>query len=307
MTDRVIRGLALDGRARAYAADTTETMRELQRRHGTFPVATAALGRTITAGAIMGAMLKGEERLTVRIKGDGPIGQIVVDAGADGVVRGYVDNPHVDLPPNDRGKLDVRGAVGEGSLYVVKDLGLKDPYVGSVPLVSGEIAEDVTYYFAKSEQTPSAVALGVLVDTDGSVRVSGGFVLQLMPGIAEEDIAGIERKLEELGSVTEKLDREVPLVDLMRELVPSFTALDELPVTFRCRCSRARIDSTLIGLGREELESMLAEQGGAEVICHFCSERYVYDAGDLRRLIARIDGGGAGGEEPETGETKMES
>jgi len=292
MTDRIIRGMAMDGMVRAFAADTTETVRELQRRHDTWPVATAALGRTITAGAIMGAMLKGDERLTVQIKGDGPLGQIMVDANADGIVRGFVDNPHVDLPLNARGKLDVRSAVGEGYMYVIKDLGLKEPYRGSVPIVSGEIAEDFTYYFAKSEQTPSAVALGVLVDVDYTVKVSGGFVLQIMPGMPEEGIVEIERKLGKLSSVTEMLDRDMPLEAMMREILPSFTVLSELPVVFRCRCSRERIDATLISLGREELEDMIARDGGAEVHCHFCNERYVYSGDDLRTLIGRIDGNG---------------
>ncbi len=187
--DRLIRGTAMDGRVRAFAVRTTELVEELRRRHDTYPTATAALGRTLTAGAIMGSMLKGKERLTVQVKGDGPIGQIVVDANAVGEVRGYVSEPHVHLPSNSMGKLDVAGAVGtEGFIHIIKDLGLKEPYRGSTPIISGELGEDFTYYFAKSEQTPSAVGLGVLVDTDNSVIVAGGFIIQLLPGLDDDEI-----------------------------------------------------------------------------------------------------------------------
>jgi len=233
-------------------------------------------------------MLKGEEKLTIQIKGDGPIGQIVVDANAKGEVRGYVDNPHVDLPPNARGKLDVRGAVGEGTLYVIKDLGLKEPYRGSVPLVSGELGEDFTYYFAKSEQTPSAVALGVLVERDGSVRKAGGFILQLLPGLNDDEITGIERKIAELPPVTSMLDEGAVLDDVLKRMVDSVQVLDRSEIRFRCKCSRERVEQTLISLGRDEIEQLLREDGKAEVVCHFCNETYAYNGEQLHNLLERL-------------------
>jgi molecular chaperone Hsp33 len=288
MSDYLIRATAFDGKLRAFAAETTGLVEEMRRRHHTTPLATAALGRAVTAGIMMGAMLKGEEKLTIQIKGDGPIGQIVVDANAKGEVRGYVDNPHVDLPPNARGKLDVRGAVGEGTLYVIKDLGLKEPYRGSVPLVSGELGEDFTYYFAKSEQTPSAVALGVLVERDGSVRKAGGFILQLLPGLNDDEITGIERKIAELPPVTSMLDEGAVLDDVLKRMVDSVQVLDRSEIRFRCKCSRERVEQTLISLGRDEIEQLLREDGKAEVVCHFCNETYAYNGEQLHNLLERL-------------------
>lgn len=286
--DLIVRGTALHGKVRALAAVTTETMRELQSRHDTWPVVTAALGRTVTMGAIMGAMLKDREKLTIQVKGDGPIGQIVVDANADGEVRGYVREPHVDLPLNERGKLDVRGAVGQGFIYVIKDLGLKEPYRGGTPIVSGEIAEDFAYYFTQSEQTPSAVALGVLVDVDYSVKVSGGFLIQVLPGLSESDIAGIEAELAALPPVTRLLEEGLDAERILKRILPSFEKLGEQPVRFRCQCSRERIDRTLISLGKEELRKILEEDGKADISCHFCNETYAYTEDDLLRVLDQM-------------------
>ncbi|SDO93960.1 molecular chaperone Hsp33 [Paenibacillus sp. yr247] len=286
MSDYLIRGTALGGRVRAFAVQTTALTEELSQRHQTTPTATAALGRTAAAGLLIGAMLKGEEHLIIQVKGGGPIGQIVVDANAKGEVRGYVDNPLVDPPLKENGKLDVAAAVGtEGFLYITKDLGLKEPYKGSVPLISGELAEDFTYYFAKSEQTPSAVALGVLVNTDHSILASGGFVIQLLPGLTDEEIGEIEEMLSRIPAFTSMLGGGLNLEEILQTVMPSFQTLDQMDVMFRCKCSREKVESTLISLGKTELKEILEDEGFAEVICHFCNEAYRYDEEDLQRMI----------------------
>jgi len=288
--DYAVRATAEGGTLRAFAARTTELVKELQRRHHTWPVATAALGRTVTVGAMMGLMLKGErDRLTIQIKGNGPLGQIVVDADSRGHVRGYVDNPAVDLPLNDRGKLDVAGAVGEGMLYVVKDLGLKEPYRGSVPLVSGELGEDFTYYFTVSEQIPSAVGVGVLVDRDGSVLASGGFILQVLPEAEEETIARLEERIAAMTSVTDRIQAGAAPEDLLREVIgEDVQVLQRQPVSFDCSCSPDRIRSLLKSMGKEEISALLQKQGKAEVICHFCSERYVVEREELEKWLGEM-------------------
>ncbi|MBP1967242.1 Hsp33 family molecular chaperone HslO [Paenibacillus aceris] len=286
MGDYLIRGTALQGRVRAFAVQTTDLTDELSRRHQTTPTATAALGRTAAAGLLLGAMLKGEEHLIVQVKGDGPIGQIVVDANAKGEVRGYVDNPLVDPPLKENGKLDVAAAVGtEGFLYITKDLGLKEPYKGSTPLITGELAEDFTYYFAKSEQTPSAVALGVLVNTDHSILAAGGFVIQLLPGLDDKEIGEIEEMLSRIPSFTSMLGGGLNLEEILQTVLPSFQKLDEMDVMFRCKCSRERIEATLISLGKDELQEILDDEGFAEVVCHFCNEAYRYNEEELQRMI----------------------
>lgn len=284
--DVLVRAIAWGGGLRAIAARTTRLAGELQRRHGTYPTATAALGRAATAGAMMGAMLKGEEKLTVQVKGDGPLGQIVVDANAKGEVRGYVDNPHVHLPSSAQGKLDVAGAVGRGYLHILKDLGLKEPYRGSVPIVSGELGEDFTYYFASSEQTPSAVGLGVLVDPDGSVRHAGGFILQIMPGADEKDIARLEQRLGEMPHLTSLMDRGETPESILRYLTDEDAQLlGSMPIVFRCQCSRERVERTLVSMGEEELAALIEEDGRAEVTCHFCNSAYAFDRSELERLL----------------------
>lgn len=298
-SSKLIRAMALDGKVRAFAADTKAIVEELRRRHRTTPVATAALGRTATAGAMMGAMLKGEEKLTIQVKGNGPLGQIVVDANANGDVRGYVDNPNVDLPLNAVGKLDVAGAVGtEGFIYIIKDLGLREPYRGSTPIVSGELGEDFTYYFAKSEQTPSAVALGVLIDTDYSVKASGGFIIQLLPGLSDEEIGQMEQRLAKLPPITSMLDEGKPLEDILGAVLGDVHILDRMELRFQCKCSRERVDNTLISLGREEIESIINEEGKAEVVCHFCNETYEYNDEQLNRILERIPSSPSADEEP---------
>ncbi|CAH0121542.1 MULTISPECIES: Hsp33 family molecular chaperone HslO [unclassified Paenibacillus] len=286
--DYLIRGTAFGGKVRVFAVRTTHLVDELQRRHGTYPTATAALGRTVTAAAMMGAMLKGNEKLTIQVKGDGPIGQIVADANANGEVRGYVTHPQVHLASNAQGKLDVAGAVGrEGFIHVIKDLGLKEPYHGSVPIISGELGEDFTYYFAKSEQTPSAVGLGVLVDTDSSVITAGGFIVQLLPGLADEDITKIENAVGMLPPVTALLDQGLELDELLGWIVEDVNVLDRMDIRFQCKCSYERVEQTLISLGKQEIEEMIKEDGKAEVVCHFCNEAYQFDREQLQNVLER--------------------
>lgn len=284
--DRLIRGTALDGKVRAFAVRTTNLVEELRSRHDTYPTATAALGRTVTAAAMMGAMLKGEEKLTLQVKGDGPIGQIVADANAKGEVRGYVTEPHVHLPSNSMGKLDVAGVVGTtGFINVTKDLGLKEPYRGSVPIISGELGEDFTYYFALSEQTPSAVGVGVLVDTDNSVIVSGGFIIQLLPGLEDSEIAAIEQAVGQMPPVTSLLDQGMELEEMLRWLLPDIKVMDQMDITFKCTCSRERVERTLISLGEHELQQLIDEGEETEVVCDFCREAYAFSADELQALL----------------------
>ncbi|MDG0873079.1 Hsp33 family molecular chaperone HslO [Paenibacillus thiaminolyticus] len=285
MQDMLVRGTGLGGKVRIFAVRTTGLVNELQRRHGTYPTATAALGRTVTAAAMMGAMLKGDEKLTVQVKGDGPIGQIVADANAHGEVRGYVTHPQVHLASNAQGKLDVAGAVGRsGFIHVIKDLGLKEPYRGSSPIISGELAEDFTYYFATSEQTPSAVGLGVLVDVDSSVLHAGGFIVQLLPGLTEEQIDQIEYSLSVLPPVTALLDQGMELDELVTWIISDANVMERIPIRFQCQCSRERVERTLISVGKGELTAMIEEDGQAEVVCHFCNEKYSFGREELEQL-----------------------
>jgi molecular chaperone Hsp33 len=287
--DILLRGTALNNRVRVFASLSTSLVEELRRRHESTPTATAALGRTVTAAAMMGMMLKGQEKLTVQVKGGGPIGQIVADANANGEARGYVTDPTVDLPLNQKGKLDVAGAVGtDGALYVTKDLGLKEPYRGTSPIVSGELAEDFTYYFGVSEQTPSAVALGVLVDVDYTVKAAGGFIIQLLPGLRDEEITEIEQKLSELPSVTSLIDQGLGPKEILERLFEDVKIMDAIPLVFRCSCSQERVEKTLISLGKEELEGLIQDLGRAEVACHFCNEKYVVEKDELERMSAEF-------------------
>lgn len=284
--DYLIRGTALDGKVRVFAALTTALVDELRRRHDVWPTAAAALGRTATAGALMGSMLKGKEKLTIQVKGDGPLGTVMVDANADGDVRGYVGDPHVHLAPNAKGKLDVAGAVGtSGHIHIIKDLGLKEPYRGASPIVSGELAEDFTYYFSVSEQTPSAVALGVLVNPDHSVQAAGGFVIQLLPGLDDDGVAAIERKLADLPPVTALIGEGLGPEHIAQRLFGDFRLLDSMSVRFKCSCSKARVEQTLISLGEAEIAGIIEDTGQAEVSCHFCNEAYVLEKEELQRLV----------------------
>lgn len=293
MSDYLVKALAYNGQVRAYAVNTTEMVKEAVRRQETLPTASAALGRAMTAGTMMGLMLKGEEKVTIKIEGGGPIGAIIVDSNAYGQTRGYVTNPNVHFKLNNLGKLDVARAVGKsGQLSVVKDIGMRDYFTGSVPLVSGELGEDFTYYFAVSEQIPSAVGLGVLVNPDGSILASGGFIIQLMPGASEEMIREIEQRIESIPPVSKMIESGTTPEEMIAQLVgeDEMKIIDRSGVEFNCNCSKERISQAIISLGKEEIEDMIEKDGGAETRCHFCNETYVFTKGDLEHLLSEING-----------------
>ncbi|MGY3766993.1 Hsp33 family molecular chaperone HslO [Vagococcus vulneris] len=290
MEDYLVKALCYNGEIRAMAVRSTNAVAEAQQRHDTWRAATAALGRTMSASLMLGAMHKNDEKLTVKIQGNGPVGAIVIDADAKGNVKGYVKNPQVNLPANALGKIDVRGAVGtEGTLTVIKDLGLKEPFTGQVPLVSGELAEDFTYYLANSEQVPSAVGLSVLVDNENEdqVKAAGGFMIQVMPGASEATIADIEKRIADIPMVSKLLDAgETPENILYRLLgEENVKILETMPVQFYCNCSKGRFASAMVTLGESELEQMIKEDDGAEAVCHFCGEKYFYSVAELTELI----------------------
>lgn len=292
MNDYCIRATAAEGRIRCWATSTTNLCEEARHRHDTYPVASAALGRLLTVGVMMGLNLKGQDILTLRVQGGGPVGALVVLANSEGEVRGYVENPHTHLPSKSPGKLNVGGAVGkEGFLYVIKDLGLKEPYTGSVPLVSGEIGEDVTRYFAESEQTPSAVSVGVLVDTDHRIKAAGGYIVQLMPGVTEEEIEELEKNIGEAPPVSQMIDQGMTPEEIGAQVLKGmgFQVLEKHPVAFKCKCSRERLRDVLKGIGKDELTSILQEQGHAELNCHFCGEKYLFDEDELKTMIGEAD------------------
>lgn len=291
MSDYLVRAIGFNGSVRAFAVSSTETVGEAQRRHDTWPTASAALGRTMTAGVMMGAMQKGDDQLTIKVQGDGPIGAIIVDANAKGEVRGYAMNPHVDFELNQFGKLDVRRAVGtQGSLSVVKDAGLRDYFTGQVELVSGELGEDFAYYFIKSEQTPSAVGLGVLVNPDYTIKAAGGFIVQVMPGVDDETITQIEEALSKIEPVSKMIEKGFTPEEILEAVLGKehVEILDRQDVTFSCNCSKDRFSNALIGLGDDELQAMIEEDHGAEAECHFCMEKYSYSEDELRDIIEEV-------------------
>ena len=288
MTDYIIRATAAEGQIRAFAATTRDLVEYARSAHNTSPVATAALGRILTAGAMRGIMMKGEkDLLTLKIEGDGPIGGLTVTADSRGNVKGYAFHPEVMLPPNAKGKLDVGGALGIGVLSVIKDIGLKDPYVGQTILVTSEIAEDLTYYFATSEQTPSSVALGVLMERDNTVKQAGGFILQMMPGASEEVISALEKRLGEITSITALLDAGNTPEMILEHILGDFglEILDKLPTAFSCNCSEERIEKALISVGKQELQSMIEDGKTIEVNCHFCNKHYPVTVERLKELL----------------------
>ncbi|SES43364.1 Hsp33 family molecular chaperone HslO [Psychrobacillus sp. OK032] len=292
MKDYLVRALAFEGSVRAFAVRTTDTVGEAQRRHGTWPTASAALGRSMTATVMMGAMLKGEDKLTIKVEGNGPIGPMIIDSNAKGEVRGYVTNPQTHFDLNDKGKLDVRRAVGtEGTLTTVKDLGMRDFFTGQVPITSGEIAEDFTYYFAVSEQVPSSVGLGVLVNPDNTILAAGGFIIQLMPGADDETITIIEEHLNKMEPVSKLIERGLTPEELLYEILgqENVQVLSTMPVAFECNCSKDRFGSAIISLGESEIREMIAEDGGAEAHCHFCMEKYNYSVEELESFIDEIN------------------
>ena len=290
MKDYMIRASAAENQIRAFAATTKELVEHARSIHGTSPVATAALGRLLTAGAMMGSMMKGEEDiLTLQIKGSGPIGGITVTANAKGVVKGYVYHPEVLLPANDKGKLDVGGALGAGILSVIKDLGLKEPYTGQTHLVSGEIAEDIAYYYATSEQVPSVVALGVLMNKDNTVKQAGGFIIQLMPFAEEAVIDRLEKKVNEITSITSLLDQEMTPEMILEYILGEFglELMDKLPASFECNCTKKRVEKAIISIGQKEITEMIEEEKPIEVNCDFCNTHYHFSVEELKELLVR--------------------
>ena len=287
MKDYIVRATAANAQIRAFACTTKNTVETARAAHNTSPVMTAALGRLLSAGAMMGAMLKGEKDiLTLQIKGDGPANGITVTADSAGNVKGYANVPDVMLPPNSVGKLDVAGALGQGMLSVIKDLGLKEPYVGQTVLQTSEIAEDLTYYFATSEQVPSSVGLGVLMEKDNTVKQAGGFIIQLMPFAEDAVIDKLEENLSKVSSVTSMLDAgntpEQMLEILLEGLEVEFN--DTMPVAFSCNCDKKRVEKALISVGKAELKSMIEDGEEIEVNCHFCNTNYKFSVDELKDL-----------------------
>ena len=289
MTDYIVRATAADNQIRAFAATTRDMVETAREHHETSPVATAALGRLLTAGAMMGSMMKNDtDMLTLQIRADGPLGGITVTADAHGDVKGYVLNPEVMLPPKN-GKLDVGGAVGIGLLNVIKDMGLKEPYVGQTILVTSEIAEDLTYYFANSEQVPSSVGLGVLMEKDNTVRRAGGFIIQLMPFAEDKTIDKLEENLKKVTSVTELLDKGYTPEQLLEELLGDLglEITDTIPTRFYCNCSKERVEQAVVSIGRKDIQEMIDEGEDIEVKCHFCNTAYKYTIDELKEIIKR--------------------
>ena len=288
MSDYIVRATAGNGSIRAFAATTGKLVQHAREVHHTSPVASAALGRLLTAAAMMGSMLKGDKDLiTLQIRGLGPLKGAVVTSDSKSRVKGYVFNPNVDIPSKYPGKLDVSGAIGEGYMSVIKDIGLKEPYAGRIQLVSGEIAEDLTYYYAQSEQTPSAVGLGVLVDTDTSIRCAGGFIIQLLPDASEEVISKLEESLNRIPYFTDLLDMGKTPEEILGMILEGLDMkiLDTIPTEFYCNCTKERVEKALINIGKDELEKIVTEDKKANLHCHFCGKEYDFTEKELAELL----------------------
>ena len=294
MPDIILRGQSTDGGIRIFVAVTTDLVNEAHKIHKTFPVATAALGRTLTIAAIMGQNLKNDtDSVTIQFRGDGPLGNIVAVTDNKSQVRGYVVNPFVDLPLNSKGKLDVGKAVGRGQLNVICDLSLKEPYSGQVPIVTGEIAEDMTYYFAKSEQIPTAIGLGVLVDTDESVKCAGGFMIQLMPEATDETAAILEEKMRHIPPITQMLSEGMTAEEILFYLTDGFDMLVQnqtVTPVYKCKCSKKRMETAIISIGKKDIEQIIKEDGKCEVECQFCNYKYTFSKEELEEMLKKARG-----------------
>lgn len=292
MKDYLIRGMDKLGRLRVFVASTTNLVEKARLTHGTSPTATAALGRALTAATMMGTMMKNDEdTLTLKIAGKGPIGTILMVAKNQGTVKGYVDFPEADVPSRADGKLDVGSLVGrDGTITTIMDLGLRDPYIGQANLVSGEIAEDIASLYLLSEQQPSAVSLGVLVDKDISVRAAGGYIIQLLPDISDEDITKIENALNNVEPVSALIDKGLTPEEIMNKILVDFEmeVLDKIDLNYECDCSREKIEKVIISLGKKEIEDIIHEDGEAEVVCHFCNTKYKFNKEELSKFIVDI-------------------
>lgn len=288
MSDKLTKAITKDGFLRIYAVDATETVNKARDYHQLAPVCSAALGRLLSAGLMMGAMLKGDDpTLTLQIKGDGPIGMIVAVSDSKGNVKGYCSNPIVDIPLKKNGKLDVGTAVGNGMLGVIKDLKMREPYIGQVPLQTGEIGDDIAYYYMQSEQTPSVVALGVLVDRDYSVKCAGGYIIQVMPECDERTLSRLENSIDGLMPVTEMLSRGMSAKDIIDYVMLGFETevLETSDVRYNCDCSYSRMERAMISLGKQQLSEIIEDTGEAEICCHFCDRKYTFDTDKLRELM----------------------
>lgn len=290
MSDYIVRATAAKNQIRAFVATTKDLVEEARMAHNTSPVATAALGRLLTAGSMMGSMMKNStDVLTLQIKCSGPMEGLVVTADAKANVKGYVYHPEIILPPNEKGKLDVKGALDLGILSVIKDMGLKEPYVGQTHLVSGEIAEDLTYYFATSEQVPSSVALGVLMNKDNTVKQAGGFIIQLMPFAEEATIEKLEKKIAQISSITSLLDEGMTPEMILEYVLGEFDIeiLDTLPTKFYCNCTKERVEKAIISVGRKDIKEMIEDRKPIEVNCHFCNKKYEFTTGELQEILKK--------------------
>ena len=290
MKDYIIKATAANAQIRAFAATTKETVEQARQSHDTSPVITAALGRLLTAGAMMGSMMKGEKViLTLQIHGDGPAGGLTVTADSQGNVKGYAIHPQVILPANTIGKLDVGGALGNGMLSVIKDMGMKEPYVGQTALQTGEIAEDLTYYFAASEQIPSSVGLGVLMEKNNTVRQAGGFIVQLMPFAEESVISRLEENLKTLKPVTTMLDEGLTPEQILETVLAGMDVqfTEKTDTGFYCNCDKARVEKALISLGKKEINDMIKDGKSIEVNCHFCNHNYCFSVEELKQMVKK--------------------
>lgn len=288
MSDYIVRATAANDQIRAFAATTRDLVEHARSIHNTSPVATAALGRLLTAGSMMGSMMKGDDDLlTLQINCSGPIKGLTVTADGEANVKGYVNNPSVMLPPSDKGKLDVGKALDLGVLNIIKDMGLKEPYVGQTELVSGEIAEDLTYYYATSEQVPSSVALGVLMNRDNTVKQAGGFIIQLMPYAEDEVIEKLEKKISEINSITQLLDDNLTPEMILEHVLGEFglDILDTIPTQFYCNCTKERVEKAIISIGKKDIQEMIDDQEPIEVNCHFCSTHYNFSVEELKNIL----------------------
>jgi len=293
MKDKLIRATAKDGQVRIIAAITTELVNEATKTHECMPTASAALGRMLTGGVLMGAMLKNDtDSLTIQIDGGGEAKGITVTAHNDGSVKGYIGNPKIDLPLNEKGKLEVGGAIGKnGYLKVIKDMGLKEPYVGQVPIYTGEVGDDIAYYFTVSEQTPSAVALGVLVDTDLSIKAAGGFIIQMMPGASEFLADIITYRLEEIPSVTSMIEKGMTIEEILEFVFEDMDLkiYDSLVPEYKCDCSRERVERVLMSIGKNDLQEIYDDGKTEEILCHFCNKAYDFKPEDIKKILDDIN------------------